>query len=139
LTGKGLAIRIGAMARRKNEACGVDEVDARLLELQAEICQTLANPKRLRIINLLKNGELPVGDMVRAMAIAKANLSQHLAVMRQKGILIARREGTAIYYRLASPKITEACTTMREVLMNLLEDRERLSKTIRGARTNSKK
>ncbi len=124
------------MARQKSAACG-EEVDAKVLELQAEICQTLANPKRLQIISLLKNGELPVGEMVKAMNIAKANLSQHLAVMRQKGILITRREGTTIYYRLASPKITDACTTMREVLMNLLEDREKLSKSIRGTRTRS--
>ena len=60
----------------------------------------------------------------RAMGIAKANLSQHLSSMRQKGILVARREGTAVYYRLASPKITEACATMREVLMELLEGQE---------------
>ncbi len=136
MTGEARPIRIGAMARQKSAACG-EEVDAKVLELQAEICQTLANPKRLQIISLLKNGELPVGEMVKAMNIAKANLSQHLAVMRQKGILITRREGTTIYYRLASPKITDACTTMREVLMNLLEDREKLSKSIRGTRTRS--
>ena len=127
------------MARRKKEECGDLGVDARVLELQAEICQTLANSKRLQIVSLLKNGELPVGEMVQVMGIAKANLSQHLAIMRQKGILITRREGTTIYYRLASPKITEACTIMREVLMNLLEDREKLSKSIRGAQKISEK
>jgi len=71
--------------------------------------------------------------MVKAMGIAKANLSQHLSSMRQKGILIARREGTTVYYRLASPKITEACAAMREVLMELLEGQETLSKSMRKA------
>ena len=99
--------------------------------MQADICQTLANPKRLQIITLLKQGELSVGGMVKAMGIAKANLSQHLSSMRQKGILVARREGTTVYYRLASPKITEACATMREVLMELLEGQETLSKSMR--------
>jgi ArsR family transcriptional regulator len=70
--------------------------------------------------------------MVKAMNIAKANLSQHLSVMRQKGILLTRREGTTIYYRLARPKITEACAIMREVLMDSLADQEKLSKSIRG-------
>jgi ArsR family transcriptional regulator len=104
-----------------------------MFELQADICQTLANPKRLQIISLLKQGELSVGSMVKAMGIAKANLSQHLSSMRQKGILVARREGTTVYYRLASPKITEACATMREVLMERLEGQETLSKSIREA------
>jgi DNA-binding transcriptional ArsR family regulator len=112
------------------------QTETRIFELQAEICQTLANPKRLQILSLLKKGELPVGEMVKAMAIAKANLSQHLSVMRQKGILVTRREGTTIYYRLARPKITEACGIMREVLMDSLADQEKLSKSIRkGERT----
>ena len=109
------------------------EADTRIFELQADICQTLANSKRLQIITLLKQGELSVGSMVKAMGIAKANLSQHLSSMRQKGILIARREGTTVYYRLASPKITEACAAMREVLIDLLEGQETLSKSMRKA------
>ncbi len=121
------------MIRNKQNPAPETAADGRIFELQADICQTLANPKRLQIISLLKKGELSVGDMVKAMGIAKANLSQHLSSMRQKGILIARREGTSIYYRLASPKITEACAAMREVLMNLLEGQETLSKRIRGA------
>jgi ArsR family transcriptional regulator len=120
------------MIRNKQKNLSESEADGRIFELQADICQTLANPKRLQIISLLKKGELSVGDMVKAMGIGKANLSQHLSSMRQKGILIARREGTSVYYRLVSPKITQACTSMRQVLMNLLEEQETLSKSIRG-------
>ena len=127
---------MSSMIRNKRKPLSETEADSRIFELQADICQTLANPKRLQIISLLKKGELSVGDMVKAMGIAKANLSQHLSSMRQKGILIARREGTSIYYRLASPKITEACAAMREVLMNLLESQETLSKSIRGTGKN---
>ncbi len=93
----------------------------------------MANPKRLQILSLLKEGELSVGEMVKAMGIAKANLSQHLSIMKQQGILVARREGTAIYYRLATPKITAACSIMREVLLQLLQDQEELSRSIRSA------
>ena len=85
--------------------------------MQADMCQILANPKRLQILNLLKWGELSVGALVQAMGVAKANLSQHLSLMRQRGILATRREGTTIYYRLAIPPITEACEIMREVLL----------------------
>lgn len=126
------AAKINAMMRNK-QTPSPTEADTRIFELQADICQTLANSKRLQVITLLKKGELSVGSMVKAMGIAKANLSQHLSSMRQKGILIARREGTTVYYRLASPKITEACAAMREVLMDLLEGQETLSKSMREA------
>ena len=106
------------------------QTDARLWEMQADICQTLANPKRLRILNLLKDGELSVGAMVKTLGVAKANLSQHLGVMRQKGILAARREGTSIYYRLATPHITSACKIMRQVLLEALSARGELSRSI---------
>ena len=125
-------VKLVSMIRNKENIVSHEaQADTRIFELQAEICQTLANPKRLQILSLLKKGELSVGKMVKAMNIAKANLSQHLSVMRQKGILITRREGTTIYYRLARPKITEACGIMREVLMDSLADQEKLSKSIR--------
>ena len=117
---------------RTQEVFQQSEADLKVFELQAEICQTLANPKRLQIVSLLKNGELSVGEMVRAMGVPKANASQHLSIMRQKGLIISRREGTTIYYRLASPKITDACSIMREVLLSILADRETLSRNIRG-------
>ncbi|MGA2108606.1 MAG: metalloregulator ArsR/SmtB family transcription factor [Syntrophorhabdales bacterium] len=117
---------------RTQEVLQQSEADLKVFELQAEICQTLANPKRLQIVSLLKNGELSVGEMVRAMGVPKANASQHLSIMRQKGLIISRREGTTIYYRLASPKITDACSIMREVLLSILADRETLSRNIRG-------
>ena len=117
---------------RTEEALQQSEADLKVFELQAEICQTLANPKRLQIVSLLKNGELSVGEMVRAMGVPKANASQHLSIMRQKGLIISRRKGTTIYYRLASPKITDACSIMREVLLSILADRETLSRNIRG-------
>lgn len=107
------------------------QTEARLWEMHADICQTLANPKRLQIINLLKDGELSVGTMVKALGVAKANLSQHLAVMRQKGILSTRREGTTVYYRLAVPRIIRACRIMRQVLLEALTARGEISRSIR--------
>ncbi len=127
-----MTVKIVSMVRIQ-EAPQQSEADLRVFELQAEICQTMANPKRLQIVSLLKDGELSVGEMVRAMGVPKANASQHLSIMRQKGLIISRREGTTIFYRLASPKITEACSIMREVLLTLLAGQETLSRNIRGA------
>ena len=100
--------------------------------MQADICQVLANPKRLQILNLLKWGELSVGAMVQSLGVPKANLSQHLSLMRQKGILATRRQGTAIYYRLSTPDITQACEIMRGVLHEVLDSRGSLSRNIQA-------
>ena len=103
-----------------------------VFELHAEICKTLANPKRLEIIYALKDGELSVGEMVERLRLPKANVSQHLAVMRQRGIVVARREGVNIYYRIANPKIVEACRLMREVLLEQIEERRRIVEKVKG-------
>lgn len=99
-----------------------------IYEIHANICQCLANPKRLEIINTLRDKEMPVTELANKMGIAKANLSQHLAIMRDKGILKSRREGVNIYYSLANPKVIQACDIMREVLFEHLKKRERLTK-----------
>jgi ArsR family transcriptional regulator len=90
--------------------------DKSLFEMQAELCKTLTNPKRIEILNTLKSEEKTVTELVEALGASKANVSQHLAVMRHKGILTTRREGVNIYYRVANPKVIEACALMKEVL-----------------------
>ena len=90
--------------------------DKSIFEMQAEICKTLTNPKRIEILNALKTDERTVTELVAALGASKANVSQHLAVMRHKGILTTRREGVNIFYRVANPKVIEACTLMKEVL-----------------------
>jgi DNA-binding transcriptional ArsR family regulator len=91
-------------------------IDKSIFEMQAEICKTLTNPKRIEILSVLKTDERTVTELVNALGASKANVSQHLAVMRHKGILTTRREGVNIYYRVANPKVIEACSLMKEVL-----------------------
>ncbi|MEK6700297.1 MAG: metalloregulator ArsR/SmtB family transcription factor [Nitrospirota bacterium] len=90
--------------------------DKSIYEMQAEICKTLTNPKRIEILNTLQNEEKTVTELVNTLGVSKANVSQHLAVMRHKGILATRRVGVNIYYRVANPKVLEACSLMKEVL-----------------------
>jgi len=94
--------------------------------LQAEICKTLANPKRLEIIYALKEGELSAGELVKRLGIPKANVSQHLAILRQRRVVVSRRDGVNIYYSIANPKIVQACALMREMLMEQLKEDGRL-------------
>ena len=90
--------------------------EAQFLKLQSEICKTLADPKRLMILHELRGGEMSVGQIVSSLGLPQANVSQHLAIMRERGIVATRREGTSIYYSLANRKIGEACDLVRQVL-----------------------
>lgn len=99
-----------------------------LFERHAQICQALGNAKRLEILDALRHGERSVGELTAALGIRKANVSQHLAVLRAKGIVVPRRDGQVIYYRLASPKVTRACDLMRGVLLEGLARSGRLAR-----------
>jgi len=102
-----------------------------IYELQAEICKILSSPKRIEIISALKDGEKTVTELVDILGTPKANVSQHLAVMRLKGILKSRRNGVNIYYSIANPKVVQACSLMREVLNELLMERSRMAELVR--------
>ncbi len=95
--------------------------------MQAEICKILASSKRIEIIAALKDGEKTVTELVEILETPKANVSQHLSVMRLKGILKSRRDGVNIYYSIANPKVVKACALMNEVLAELLMERSRIA------------
>jgi ArsR family transcriptional regulator, virulence genes transcriptional regulator len=108
--------------------------DKRVYELHAEVCKTMSNPKRLEIINILRNGEKSVDELAKDMGIRMANLSQHLAVMRSKGIVQTRRDGLKIYYKIANPKVVKACDIMREVLLEQLASNQDIAEKIKEKR-----
>ena len=105
--------------------------DTSLFEHHAEVCKIFSHPKRLQIIETLRDKELPVSEVVDLLGIPKANVSQHLAVLRQKRVVMTRREGLNIYYRIANPKIIQAFDLMRQVLVEQLENGERLAKRLK--------
>lgn len=95
--------------------------------MQSEVCKTLASPKRIEILNALKDSEKTVSELVEILGVPKANVSQHLAVMRHKGILRARRKGINIYYSVSNNKVIEACVLMKEVLMEQMKEKGKLA------------
>ncbi len=104
----------------------------RLFELHAEVCKTLSNPVRLRIINELQDGEMTVGALAKKLGIRQAHVSQHLAVLRQRGgVVKTRRDGPNIYYGISNPKIVKACSLIREVLLEQLQKDQRIVAEIR--------
>ena len=85
-------------------------------EMTAELCKTFGHPKRLMIINTLRDREIKVTQLARETGINKSNLSQHLHLLRENGLVTTRREGTKIYYRLSHSNIIKAFDLMSEFL-----------------------
>ncbi len=84
--------------------------------LHADICKTIANSNRQAIIDALRDKELTVSELIKKTGISQANLSQHLAILRTKGVVNSRREGNNIFYSIANIKILQAYDLISEVL-----------------------
>ncbi len=93
-----------------------------LFRLQAKLLKILAQPKRLEIIHLLRDQRLNVTEIYSMLDLPQANVSQHLMVMREAGIVTAEREGKTVYYSLANPKIIDASDSIREWLLEQQRD-----------------
>jgi len=94
----------------------MSEIEVELTALHASVCKGLADPKRLLIINALRDGEKTVSQLCEAASITQANASQHLAVLREKGLVSSRKAGQWVYYNVTSIKIVEAMDLLREVM-----------------------
>ncbi len=106
-------------------------MDKKIYELHAEICKTLANSKRLEIINALRDGEKNVSEIVSIVNLSQSNISQHLTILRQKNIVSTRKDGSHVYYKLAYPEMIKACEIIRDVLQKQLAGNTQLSKRVK--------
>ena len=84
-------------------------------ERNAATYKVLANPVRLEILNMLKQEELSVEDLTAALGLRKANVSQHLSLLRAMGIVTTRRDGLRIHYTLVHKRIVEPCAILHSL------------------------
>ena len=82
------------------------------IEMIAARFRVLAEPMRLKMLHTLGDGEMSVGELVEAVGGSQANVSKHLALMLDAGLVARRREGVTIYYRIADETIFELCETV---------------------------
>lgn len=94
----------------------MDRETQAVYDLHAQVLKTLAQPKRLMILDHLHSGEKSVGELVELLALPQANVSQHLAALRSQEIVSTRREGNTIFYSLADPRVVQACDIFHEFL-----------------------
>jgi len=91
-----------------------------LYALHAEFCKTFTNPKRIEILDLLRDGEMTVTEIQNKIGIEKAHASLMLNFMRMKNVLKTRRAGTNVFYSIADDKIAHACVVMQEALAGMI-------------------
>jgi ArsR family transcriptional regulator, virulence genes transcriptional regulator len=93
-------------------------MDKEFYRRHAQICGVFAHPLRLELLQLLhERGECTVGDLAEATGVRMANLSQHLAVMRSTNIVVTRKEGVSVYYRISDPRIMQAFDLITDVML----------------------
>ena len=101
--------------------------------MHAQICKALADPKRLLIINDLRDGEKTVGDLAESLELPQATVSQHLAILRQRSLVYSRREGVHVFYRIANEKVTRAFDLLREVMSEQMAKEQKLHEAYKEA------
>jgi len=88
-------------------------MDDALRQFKSEIFHGLANPTRIAIVELLRDGELSAGKLIEKLGIEQANASQHLAVLRAKQIVVNRKAGNQVYYSIRDPALIEVLEILR--------------------------
>jgi DNA-binding transcriptional ArsR family regulator len=89
---------------------------------KAQLFRVLGHPIRIRILELLSDGERTVGDLQTELNVDSSGTSQHLAALRQQGVLESRREGTNVYYRIRDPRVTQLLAVAKQILTSALAD-----------------
>lgn len=88
---------------------------------RAEFLRVLGHPARVRIVELLRDGERSVGELQDHLKLDSSGTSQHLGVLRRQGVLESRREGTSVFYRVRDPRTFQLLDSARQIVSSSLE------------------
>lgn len=104
-----------------------------LYQAKAEFFRMLGHPVRIRVLELLQDGPMPVRDLLAAIDVERSNLSQQLAVLRRSGIVTSSRESDTVVYALAGTDVAQLLRAARRILTELLSDQQDLLTQLREA------
>ena len=102
-------------------------IEAEIFERQARICKAFANATRLRMLDFLGKRDWAASDLQEQLGISKANLSQHVAILKAAGIVVTRRKSGKVYFSLIMPEVKSACRLIRDVLRAQIRNGQRLT------------
>lgn len=101
-------------------------MEERVLELKAEILKALAQPTRLKILELLRNGEKCICEIVPAINGEQSNISRHISLMQKSHLVTTRKDGVRVMVKVRDPKIFEILDKVSAILKNQMREQERL-------------
>jgi len=90
--------------------------------LKAQLFRVLGHPIRIRILELLSDGERTVGELQAALSLDSSGTSQHLSALRQQGVLESRRAGISVYYQIRDPRVSQLLVVAKQILTSALSD-----------------
>jgi DNA-binding transcriptional ArsR family regulator len=96
-------------SRKKSAPLSMEHLPEAVLGDVALFFQALSEPTRLRVLNQLREGERKVGELAELAETTTANVSRHLSLLQQRGIVLREARGTSVYYRIADPSIYQLC------------------------------
>lgn len=108
------------------------QTDDRIYELHAAVCKAMGHPVRMKVLDLLREGEECVCRLAPRAGVTESNLSQLLAALRRAGIVDTRREGHSIYYRVRDRRIFQVIDRMRAILADQLARADSLMMLLRA-------
>ena len=122
--------RIGGIAAMGRSGSG------ELQSFKAQFFRALSHPLRIRILEVLRDGDRSVQELQTALQVGQAALSQHLAVLRTKNVVATRKEGTTVRYSLRDPLLADLLDVARRIFSNHLIGRQTLLRELRAERTH---
>ncbi|MFN0159630.1 MAG: ArsR/SmtB family transcription factor [Burkholderiales bacterium] len=123
------AIGVASMPKAVTAQEDVFELIGRAAEIEqaSRAMKAIAHPLRLKVLCLLGSGEIAVQEIVEAVGTSQSNVSQHLAILRDKKVLTARKDANRVYYRIADGRTLQLVAMMREVFCGNLEDAQKFN------------
>ncbi|AZM76478.1 ArsR family transcriptional regulator [Streptomyces sp. KPB2] len=104
-----------------------------LYQAKSEFFRMLGHPVRIRVLELLQDGPMPVRQLLAAIEVEPSALSQHLAVLRRSGIVRSEREGSTVVYELAGGDVADLMRAARRIITQVLAGRNELLTELREA------
>jgi DNA-binding transcriptional ArsR family regulator len=125
-----------AIVQPLTEDCGIMKLSPTALSLMAEFFKVLSEVSRLQIVCTLKLGSKNVTEIIEATGLGQANVSKHLKILSQAGIVSRRQAGVCVYYQIANPFIFELCELVCDALSVQIEQQSQQFEQLEVMRKN---
>jgi ArsR family transcriptional regulator len=111
---------------------GAKPLSLPISEIKAELFRALAHPARIRVLEVLSEGELSVSDIQPLVGIESSHLSQQLGVLRRAGVVVARKEGSSVIYALRDPEVATLLAVAKRFLIKTYSESQELLAGLRA-------